>query len=57
MTGNPTGRNEGEHVSGQGWFWDAAWQADEREADRQSAAGEGTVYDDGDAFMASLGES
>ncbi|MHB8189948.1 MAG: AbrB/MazE/SpoVT family DNA-binding domain-containing protein [Ferrimicrobium sp.] len=32
----------------QSWFWTDAWQAGEREA------GEGTVFDNGDAFLDSL---
>lgn len=39
----------------QAWFWTDAWQAGERAASEQLAAGEGTVFDDGDAFLDSLG--
>lgn len=38
----------------QAWFWTEAWQAGEREASAQIAAGEGEVYDDEDTFLASL---
>lgn len=38
----------------QAWFWAEEWQAGEREANRQAAAGEGTVYSDGDSFLDSL---
>ena len=38
----------------QSWFWTEPWQAGEREASEQVAAGEGTVFDDGNAFLDSL---
>lgn len=38
----------------QAWFWTKAWQVGEREASEQLAAGEGAVFDDGDAFLDSL---
>lgn len=38
----------------QSWFWTDAWQAGEREASEQVAEGEGTVFDNGDAFVSSL---
>lgn len=38
----------------QSWFWTDAWQAGEREASEQVAAGEGTVFDHGDDFLDSL---
>jgi len=38
----------------QAWFWTDGWQAGEREASEQLAAGEGAVFDDGDAFVDSL---
>ncbi len=38
----------------QAWFWDEAWQAGEREADADIAAGRGTYYDSTEAFLASL---
>jgi hypothetical protein len=39
---------------GQAWYWTEEWQAGEREADSQIAAGEGTVYDSGEEFLAAL---
>lgn len=36
------------------WFWTPEWQAGEREADQQIAAGAGTRYDTAEAFLASL---
>lgn len=38
----------------QSWFWTNAWQAGEREASEQVAAGEGSGFDNGDAFLGSL---
>ncbi|MDA8060996.1 MAG: AbrB/MazE/SpoVT family DNA-binding domain-containing protein [Actinomycetota bacterium] len=38
----------------QAWFWTDGWQAGEREATEQLAAGEGTVHEDRDAFVDSL---
>ncbi|MGI8759805.1 MAG: AbrB/MazE/SpoVT family DNA-binding domain-containing protein [Jatrophihabitantaceae bacterium] len=38
----------------QSWFWTSPWQTGEREASEQIAAGEGTVFDTGDAFLDSL---
>lgn len=38
----------------QAWFWADEWQAGEREATTQAAAGEGTVYDTTDDFLRSL---
>jgi len=40
--------------SEQAWFWSDRWQAGEREASEQLAAGEGVVFDDGEAFLDSL---
>lgn len=40
--------------SEQAWFWSDRWQAGEREASEQLAAGEGAVFDDGEAFLDSL---
>jgi len=40
--------------SEQAWFWSNRWQAGEREASEQLAAGEGTVFDDAEAFLDSL---
>ena len=36
------------------WFWTDAWQAGEREASGQSAAGEGTTFDEADSFLDSF---
>lgn len=36
------------------WFWSADWQDGEKQAGRQLAAGEGTVFGDADAFLESL---
>ncbi|MGH8774936.1 MAG: AbrB/MazE/SpoVT family DNA-binding domain-containing protein [Jiangellaceae bacterium] len=38
----------------QAWFWTDAWQAGEREASAEIAAGEGEVYDDEADFFTSL---
>lgn len=38
----------------QAWFWTNARQAGEREASEQVAACEGTVFDNGGAFLDSL---
>ena len=38
----------------QSWFWTDSWQVGEREASEQVAAGKGTVFDNGDAFLDSL---
>lgn len=38
----------------QAWFWTPEWQAGEREADEDAAAGRSTVYDNVEDFMASL---
>lgn len=40
----------------QAWFWTPEWQAKEREADADIAAGRGTFYDSTDAFLAALDE-
>lgn len=40
----------------QDWFWTDEWQAGEREASRQIEAGEGTVYETGEEFLAALDE-
>ncbi len=39
----------------QAWFWSDGWQAGEREATEELTAGEGKVFEDGDAFLESLG--
>lgn len=36
------------------WFWTDEWQAGEREASRQLAIGEGTVYETTEDFLESL---
>lgn len=38
----------------QAWFWTESWQAIEREADAEIAAGSGTFYENGDAFLEAL---
>ena len=38
----------------QAWFWTNAWQAGEKEASAQLATGEGTTFDDGEAFLDSF---
>ncbi len=38
----------------QAWFWTQEWQAGEQEASRQTNAGEGVVFTDGDSFLNSL---
>jgi AbrB family looped-hinge helix DNA binding protein len=40
----------------QAWFWTEAWQAGERAASEEGAAGAGTTYESGDEFLASLDE-
>lgn len=40
----------------QAWFWTAEWQAGEREASADIAAGRTTTFDSDDAFIASLGK-
>lgn len=40
----------------QAWFWTPEWQAKEREADADYAAGRTTFYDSDEAFLASLRE-
>ena len=42
--------------SDQIWFWTEEWQAGEREADRQIAAGETIYFESGEAFEAALAE-
>lgn len=39
----------------QAWFWTEEWQAAEREADEDLAAGRSEVYDDAKAFLDSFG--
>ncbi len=38
----------------QAWFWTREWQEGEQEADAQLAAGEGTVHESTDDFVAHL---
>jgi bifunctional DNA-binding transcriptional regulator/antitoxin component of YhaV-PrlF toxin-antitoxin module len=40
----------------QAWFWTEEWQAGEREADEEIAAGRGTFYENGEAFLEALRE-
>lgn len=40
----------------QAWFWTDAWQAREREADADIAAGRVKSYEDGESFLASLND-
>jgi hypothetical protein len=40
----------------QAWFWTLEWQAGEREADAEIAAGRGTHYDSDEEFLAALDE-
>jgi antitoxin PrlF len=38
----------------QAWFWTPEWQAKEREADEDHAAGRSEVFESGEAFLAAL---
>jgi antitoxin PrlF len=38
----------------QAWFWTPDWQAGEREADAQEAAGLGETFKSGEAFLGAL---
>lgn len=38
----------------QAWFWTTEWQAGEREADAQEAAGLGETFNSGDEFLDAL---
>jgi hypothetical protein len=38
----------------QAWFWTREWQAKEREADADAAAGGATTYESDDEFLAAL---
>lgn len=40
--------------STQAWFWTPSWQAGEREASEELAAGLGATYEDADEFLESL---
>lgn len=39
----------------QAWFWSPAWQAGEREASQDIAAGRTTTFDSDETFVESLG--
>lgn len=47
---------EGKIDPEQAWFWTREWQAKEREADEDIAAGRGTVYEGDEEFLAALDE-
>jgi antitoxin PrlF len=38
----------------QAWFWNAAWQAGEAEAEADLAAGRGDIFESAEAFLDSL---
>jgi len=38
----------------QAWFWTESWQEGEREVDAEIAAGLGTFYESGEAFLEAL---
>lgn len=38
----------------QAWFWTAEWQAGEREADADEAAGRGETFESGEEFVKAL---
>lgn len=40
----------------QAWFWEAEWQAGEREASEELAHGEGTVYGSAEEMFSALGK-
>jgi antitoxin PrlF len=42
--------------STQAWFWTPSWQAGEREAAEERAAGRGRVFESSEEFLASLDE-
>jgi len=46
-----------DHAPDQAWFWTPEWQAGERQADADKAAGRFTRYEDGEAFLAALREA
>ncbi len=46
-----------EHAPDQTWFWTPEWQAGERQADADKAAGRFTRYESGEAFLAALREA
>jgi AbrB family looped-hinge helix DNA binding protein len=39
----------------QAWFWTPEWQAGEREADAELAAGKGETFESGEEFLEALG--
>jgi hypothetical protein len=41
----------------QAWFWTRGWQAKEREADADIAAGRGTAYESDEAFLGALAKN
>lgn len=41
---------------GQSWWWSRSWQAGERQADAEYAAGDYTTYDNVEDFLALLDE-
>jgi hypothetical protein len=45
---------DGRIDSEQAWFWTREWQAKEREADEDLAAGRGTTYESDDEFLEAL---
>lgn len=45
---------DGRIDSEQAWFWTREWQAKEREADEDLAAGRVTTYDGDDQFLGAL---
>jgi len=47
---------DGRIDSEQAWFWTREWQAKEREADNDLAAGQGTRFDSDEDFLAALDE-
>lgn len=40
----------------QAWFWTLEWQEGERQAETETRAGIGTVYESGDDFLESLAD-
>lgn len=38
----------------QAWFWEPAWQAGEREAEAEAAAGKGERFESGEELLAAL---
>ncbi len=50
------GLSEGVRGPDQAWFWTPEWQAGEKAADADLAAGRTTVYDSDEAFLKALEE-